>query len=531
MVTSWEPTWTSESKIESGGRYPLGLNRFHDALEDFLIKGIVLAANRLRYFTYSCWIIGDIEANENCEKYDEFVDAFNRRENALALGLYLMKPEYGIPGSDAISKIVQDNKEDYDCTFRLMQSNDLGAYGLYYKGSIFDWGLTETSDKGIIRLTETGKELYKIHNDYLKQINPEYYINYRGRGNIPSSVLLEWAQVNDFDNIIDHHEEREFYKSILFRLNQNNSNDFRRHTLLLFLVSIDDCAQNKVVFTENILQDIHYFENYYDNERENVYEISIPDYLKDARLYWMMYEGHAYFRGWISRFFEQFLKYLKSNDSGGTVDGFFYEVEQEQFNETIGLFSGVNDDYINGTMGEILLQLPDTSILNISTSESNITFDNEYETTSGVLAKFVLIMGDIYKKFKFKRSKKYYQHLTGNLSEDLWFDVLFRFKDFENMKVVDLLKVLLNKHVLQQHDQIMMEKRDLRRSWFTTEGQRYFHEADLSLIWRPAKFQTIKNFLEDLKFVEYNEDILTLSEEGKLFLKEISIEGIINGQN
>ena len=181
IVKTWQPVWSTESKIESGGLYPLGLNSFHDTLESYLIQGIVFGANKLRYFTYSCWIIGDIEVNENCMNYAEFIEAFIKRENALALGLYLLKPKYSVAGSVSMSKIVKDNKEEYNCVFKLMKTKDLGAYEQNYAGSIYKWGLTYTDENGIKKLTATGSEIYRIHDNYLKQASSDYYISYKGK--------------------------------------------------------------------------------------------------------------------------------------------------------------------------------------------------------------------------------------------------------------------------------------------------------------------------------------------------------------
>ena len=522
MNVVWKPEWTSEVKIESGGRYPLGLNRFHDGLEDYLIKGIVLAANRLRYYTCCCWIIGDIEVNETCNTYEEFVEAFRKRENALALGLYLIQPEYGVPGSDAISKIINGEKDEYDCTFHLMQSNELGAYGLYYAGSMYDWGLTQTDEKGIKKLTNLGKDIYAIHDEYYRKINPEYYVEYKGKTRVPTSVLSQWGDVNDFDNIVEHGKEREFYQRILFRLDHRTATDLRRDTLLIFLHSINHCAQHHVGFTEGTLQDIHYYQSFYDNEHEVVYSIDMPNALDDALTYWRLYEGHVYFRGWISRYFDVFLKYLKSNDDGKTIDDFLDTINTNQFNETIGYFSGISHNYLDGEMGKIVSLIPEHSILNSPLSESNITLDEEKENFSEVLAKSIIVMSGLYKKFKDVRSKIYYQELQEKLAGDLWFDVFFQLPSFEKMIVSDFLKVMLKKYIVNQHDLIMFEKRDLRRCWFTIENQLYFHQADLSLIWRPAKFQTIMHFLEDLNFIEYDEEYVSLTDEGKTFLKQES---------
>ena len=86
-------TNVNDAEDESGGRYPLLLNRFHDHMEGLLIKGIVSLTDRLRYISYCCWAIGDIEKTCRLDNYSEFVEAFRRRENALALGLYLLKQE------------------------------------------------------------------------------------------------------------------------------------------------------------------------------------------------------------------------------------------------------------------------------------------------------------------------------------------------------------------------------------------------------------------------------------------------------
>jgi rRNA pseudouridine-1189 N-methylase Emg1 (Nep1/Mra1 family) len=48
-MPDWNPFWTDMAKIESGGRYPLLLNRFHDHMEDLLIKGIVSTTDRELY--------------------------------------------------------------------------------------------------------------------------------------------------------------------------------------------------------------------------------------------------------------------------------------------------------------------------------------------------------------------------------------------------------------------------------------------------------------------------------------------------
>ena len=522
MSTLWQPQWTTQVRIESGGRYPLGLNRFHDGLEDILIKGIIGAANRLRYITYCCWAIGDIEKNENCSDYAEFVDAFTRRENALALGLYMLQPEYSIYGSDAMSKIVKDTIKEYDCTFRLMQSKDLGAYGLYYAGTIYNWGLTETDEKGITRLTQTGKELYEIIDQHYRQVQPSYYEKYRGKKTVPAKVLLQWAQVNDFNNIRQpvHKKEREFFKSIIFRLEKKKVADYRRDTFAFVMECIDKCSNTNTSFDEDQLRTIHYYSSFFD-DNDKVLKFSVPKHFDDVRFYWSIYEGHVYFRWWFSKYFEVFLEHLKSRDNGSTVDEFFAEVDPDEFNAAVRAFCGKRKNFYNAPLKAIFGLFPGPSTLSDTKSEEFITNDKDHASPSEVLAKFVLTVAGLYVKFEDMRVDKRYQFLAANLNTDLWFEALFRFSNLEQMPVSKFLKIVLKKHIVDQHDLIMIEKNDLRRCWFTTENKRYFHQADVSLIQRPAKFRTIMNFLLDMNLVDNGGGMIKISREGNTLFQNL----------
>lgn len=521
MALSWQPRWTKQVRIESGGRYPLGLNRFHDGIEEILIKGIVGAANRLRYVSYCCWIIGDIEMTTECDDYAEFVDAFTRRENALALGLYLTEPNYSIYGSEAISKVVSKDIKNYDCTFRLMQSRDLGAYGLYYAGTIYNWGLTETDKNGLIRLTQAGKEIYGIMDAYYKKVKPEYFIKYKRAKQIPEKVLRHWAKINDFNNIRqpEHKKERDFYKTVLFRLKKRKVSDYRRDTFAFVIECINECSKTNSTFNEDVLRNIHYYSSYY-NTTGTVQNFIHPKHFDDVQFYWALYEGHVYFRGWLSRYFEVFLDHLKSHDHGSTIDEFFFEIDSETFDNTINHFCKTQSEFYQKPMEDIIDLVSHVTESNKNMLEVSVTNDKEYESHSEVMGKFVLIMIGLYTKFKNLRSDRRYQYIAHNLIDDLWAEKIFYFRKLKKMSVNEFLKEMLKKYIINQHDFIMMEKNDLRRCWFTTENRRYYHQADVSLFWRPPKFQTIMNFLTDMNLIDNEDGIIRVSKEGKDFYQK-----------
>lgn len=513
----WQPGWTTAVKIESGGRYPLGLNRFHNGLEEILIKSITFQANRLRYYTYCCWAIGDIERNEPCQNWGDFVRAFQKRDSALTLGLCLLDPDYSVQGSEKIAKILAQSAEAYNSNFSTMESNDLGAFGQNYRGTTYALSLMEYDHNGVMILTPVGQKLYEIAEKRYRKLKPAYYTRYRGQSPVPTAVLREWGQVNDFDNIrnSDCQAEREFFQSLLFRLNQANPGDYRRDTLALFLTCIAHCEQSGVLFTEDVLSRIHTY-RCYQRESGDVIPFAVPEPFQDVHFYWAIYEGHVYFRGWLSTVFQAFLTYLKGCPNGATLADFLDEIDADSFNETIAHFCDVQADWLGGTMGEILTRIGRPPDLTDRFSEVQVTADERYQSLSGILAKFVLVMAALWQRFREARHDQRYQYVVLNLSSDLWFDVLFQLPTVRQMPVKRFLQKMIQAHVLNQHDRIMIEKSDLRRCWFTTEQGKFFFQADVNVMWRPAKYSTIMNFLRDMNLIDLADDQQwRLTTEGK----------------
>lgn len=520
---NWQPAWTTAVKIESGGRYPLGLNRFHYGLEEMLIKSITLLANRLRYYTYCCWAIGDIERQERCQNWAEFVQTFQKRETALTMGLCLLEPVYAVPGSDKISKILTEGAEAYDCNFSTMESNDLGAFGQNYRGTTYTLGLIEYNDNGVMTLTHVGQDLYEIAEKRYQRFKPAYHTRYRGQSPVPTAVLREWGQVNDFDNMRDPEcqAEQTFFQSLLFRLNHNNPGDYRRETLAFFLACIRHCDQAGVPFDEDVLRHIHTYRCYRRGSDEIV-TFTVHKVFEDVHFYWSIYEGHVYFRGWLSRVFQAFLYHLKGCPDGATLEDFLNEVNADSFNEAITYFCGTETNWLEGEMGAILDQMSGPPDLTDLFSEAQLTADTQFDSLSGIMAKFVLIMAALWHRFKVVRPDRRYQAVAVNLSSDLWFDVLFHLPQLRKTPVSSFLRFMLKSYVINQHDRIMIEKNDLRRCWFTTEKGRYFFQADASIIWRPAKYGTIMNFLSDMNLITASDGKQwRLTTEGETLLQKV----------
>lgn len=515
----WQPKWTTPVKIESGGRYPLGLNRFHDHLEELLIKSIVNEASRLRHFSYCCWAIGDIEANETCQTKEGFVRAFRRRESALGMGLLLNNVEFKVAGSDRLQQFLDVDAIKQSCDFSMMQSNELGTFGLNYVGTTFNLGLISRNEKDVYVLTDTGKQLYRLMAQHYQRLRPSYYVAYRGATHVPTEVLQEWGAVNDYDAIRhpEHEAERQFFRTLILRLDQPNPADYRRDTFAFTLFCIDHCNRHDTPFDETVLQCIHLYNSYYDSGGQIV-PFSASAKFDDMLFYWRIYEGQASFRGWLLRYFGTFTNFIKGFDDGATVDEFLASWDSAEFDDTINLLMGANESsWLEALFGHLADEMGSAGDLRHDYSEINIQLLGELETTTEKVAAFTIVLGNLWLRFKDVKDDERFQELMRNLHGDMWFYRLLHIPKLHALSTRALLRYILNQFVLVQHDLIMIEKHDLRRCWFTREEERYFHQADPNEIWRPAKFETIMGYLFDMNLVSAVESP-QITSEGRQFL-------------
>lgn len=521
-MADWSPFWTEEVKIEGGGRFPLLLNRFHDHLEDYLIKQVVSVTSRLRYISYCCWAIGDIENTMVCEKYSDFEEAFRRRETALAIGLYLLKPEslinYPTYGERTMAGRITGANRDYETSLRLLPSSALGPYGQYYKGTMQNWGLTYIDDNGVIRLTSLGTELYKTMDDMCKK--SDYYNSYKGENEVPGQILYDWAIINQYDGITTekNKEEREFYKNILFHLDTKKGEDGRRDTFTIYLECLKEAERINSNFDESVLRNILYYEKYRDSNG-NLHNFSVSHFLEDTRFIWMIYEMHVYFRWWISEFFRMFLRLLSASGKGLSLDEVIAKINKNIFNETIEAFLG-KEDYLEMIFGDLIKKVKQgCNDINIF-YEDELTFglglvEEQFLGFSEVSAGLLIMLGLLNHRSESIQNVPRYNQIRMNLSEDFWVkDILERVESFKEKNVKEVLKIILEHFVIKQHNIAMFEKKDLRRCWFTLSDNRYQFQADANSIWRPAKHDIIMNFIFDMGLMTVDQGRYRLTQEG-----------------
>ena len=161
-IADYFPKWTKKVITEGGGRDPLGLSRVAFILTDYLLSGIITTTDRARYYSFYTRALWHIEQEENSTNYEAFVDAFRRREAAMALSTLVANPELSPVGVEVVRNQLDRGKQtgEFDCNFKVLPSNNMGGYGQYYGGSIYQLRLTHRDENAIDRVTDNlGTEL------------------------------------------------------------------------------------------------------------------------------------------------------------------------------------------------------------------------------------------------------------------------------------------------------------------------------------------------------------------------------------
>jgi hypothetical protein len=155
-VAALLPRWTKRVSIEEGGRDPLGLSRVSAIITDFLLQGIITQTYRARYYSFYLWVIWHIETEEHPKTYDQFAAAFQRRDTLFALASHQSNSGSAPVGFRVVYARLPAARQSGDvaCNFRVLPSSQLGAFGQYYTGSIYDLGLISRDDKGIYHVLQ-----------------------------------------------------------------------------------------------------------------------------------------------------------------------------------------------------------------------------------------------------------------------------------------------------------------------------------------------------------------------------------------
>ena len=162
--------WTKPGSF-SAGRDPLGFQAASVRLYTSLVPGLTNVTNRLRYYSFYCWVVWQFEETHHTTKENKWVEFIRRCEAAIALACQIgdAANALGMAGSDWWRHDAADaSKKSFDLITPTNRPGEDGQYlkakygnfGQFYTASMLEMGLIESASARVYAVSSTaGKAL------------------------------------------------------------------------------------------------------------------------------------------------------------------------------------------------------------------------------------------------------------------------------------------------------------------------------------------------------------------------------------
>lgn len=529
------PAWTKRVAADLGGRDPLGLSRVAQMIADWLMPGIITQTDRARYYALYSWILWHIQQEERPGTEADFVDAFQRREAALALATLLQDETSSPVGKRAVTPRLDAAREQgtVATSFRVLPASRLGGYGQYYKGCMHQLGLTWRPEGGFDQVTDTGKVLAETIHETLAT-TPYVARRLFAAPSISMGDLEQSAERLSIDAITRPfaRRERERLIELLFALREGEDvgdATFRRQSLTHILVNLDAYEHTGIhvrldTLNEQLLYGPAYFGQLVSEERGRA-DAPCPPALLRCRSYWRQFCLHQYLTYAIERLLVAVLRTIGGRAQGCTLDEVteqllghdFLRYLEETLREssarpcTLMTRLGVKEEPADGARQRA--RRPYDHPL----SEASL-IRRPADSPAELAAWSCLLLAVLHHHWHDVRDDREYlmvmDHAGANLTAstvlprlERWFDTTVTWRS----SLRELLQVL----VITQHDRVMYEKGRLESCWLHQEDERLVHDQDYGPYLRhPRHWQAVEIFF-DLGLVSREGDACVLMAAGR----------------
>jgi len=542
------PQWTKKVAFEAGGRDPLGLSRVSDLIKGQLLRGIVSNNNRARYYSYFCWAFWHIEQEETARRYKDFETKYRRREAVLALATLSNNSKTSmLIGVDEAKLTLIRGKErkEVDCDFRVLPSNPLGAFGQYFRGSLYELGLYTRTEDGIYHAAPGEGEALARTVHAVAQKTP--YVKNRLFGEMRLSLndLTKSQQYLTLDAIREPFaaQEREQLIEAFFKFTGRKLTEFdlsRRHTLALILHVVSEYEKHgSRAGVESINDDIVYPAYYYDtlqlSERKAV-AYKCPDVLRPAHSMWKQFGLHQFFTQAMEDLLEAVLDAVGGELSGLVPEDLvtkllgreFYaslkELTDAQCKKPADLFGALGIDNVPDEKLSLRLQ-KEVGLLH-DLAEVSLWLGFEDKTPQNVAACAFTTLAILYGKWRGVKGDSGFVTVSRQAGQAFWMRSVFPHFDSwvmgREVTWEEVMRTVIEGFVLGQHYRIMRERRKPDSLWVHMDEGRITKEQDFQATLRTSRHENAVNIMLDLLLLKSDsEGGLSVTARGKQIVKKV----------
>jgi len=312
------PYWNLPLK-SSGGRDHLGMQSTSIATYAFLLPGLSNLTQRLRYYSFYCWVVEQYASNIKDTSRRTF-NSFMRKAELLFsfVAILYNDNQFAVMGSDFTKKYLRDNDFsngdiiiDLDNEANPIDNNKKtywkhsgGAFAQYYQGPLYTikvLGKSPNHDLPVV--TDYGRKLYEAFEDVLESENSKLLLDCIIEGQIKVKDMKSLGSLLSPENIKIGSNEHELLLNLIMSGDTHHGANMRVETFRLLFQYLED----KKVLTNwrDITQYIYYHSDFNNMSEINVnawrlYQINEYMHFSLETLFNYLLEKARHINQWIS---------------------------------------------------------------------------------------------------------------------------------------------------------------------------------------------------------------------------------------
>lgn len=533
---------------ETGGRDPLGLSRVSALITDHLLTGIITQTNRARYYSFFCWALWNIEKTTRMERYADFVTAFQQREAAIALATIANNPESAIAGVDVVRPLVEAaaSSEEVDCQIKVLPSNELGAFGQYYGGSLYNLRLTRRDDEGVDRVADgRATELAQAFEAAIAH-TPYWKERYFARRRVPWKVLRKAGQALSLDALDAKPaaDERDRLIEMFFALGAEDKGEqaeLRRQTLGFVLYTVEQYEKwgkaNRPTEQDlewHLVYGPHYFGQLWRVD-ETTRAYSSPAGWASCGLLWRQFCLQQFLTQALEGLLFAVLEAVGKETAGLSLDAIVARLTEPPFYDELKARVRTHCPTPHALTAALGLDgIPDMAASAKAWKVLALTHPaSEWQVADAIrqakapevaAACGLLMLTVLYAKWRSPGPDLAFQSVASKAGQELWIGTLLRELD----SLVDpsttwegLLRGLLKRFVIERHDRVMFEKKRLDSCWLRTVEGRVVKDQDYSPRYRSSRHTQATRILCDLGLLASDDGVISTTRQGRALLARL----------
>jgi len=522
-ITALLPRWTKRVSIEEGGRDPLGLSRVSGMITDFLLQGIITQTYRARYYSFYCWAIWHIETEEKPQSYEQLATAFQRRDTLFALASHQCNSNSAPVGLRVVKDRLPIAKQrgEVHCNFRVLPSSQLGAFGQYYTGSIYELGLTSRDDRGIYHVSPAGEELAKAFQasiDETPYIQKRLYLD-RSLG---WKDFAKTAAKFNLDYLAHSVSERDLLTRLFFSENLKSDRALMRRSSLCLLMSVINAYEEaRITVKDGDVWELVYAPYYYGQlqfPKGKNRRVELPPAERTCVDFWQYFCLHQFVTQALENLLAAVLDIVSGELSGMTNQEICRHLTSDNFLKKLQEIHGTSCKRPYDLMRQLGVTAPSPSPslcqhnqlhydLSHPSSESQI-LDQEPSSAYDRTALAVSLFACLYAKWG-GFTTDVGRYVSSNAGIEIHFATLHPYLESwfnKDKSWANVLEPILSNLIFDQHDRIMYEKGKLESCWLHRTEGKIFKDQDYLPSYRSPRANNSVSILADLGLLAIGSD-------------------------